>query len=122
MKANKNDLRNFNRIISALAKKSLAESMGGEGKIKPEDREQLEVRTESVAQIIKNHYGIKSEASKYNIAALGADRESLERSKAKILNTSDKLINQIDSELKNDIQESKFRKMISKLIRENFNK
>ncbi len=122
MKANKNDLRNFNRIISALAKKSLAESMGGEGKIKPEDREQLEVRTESVAQIIKNHYGIKSEASKYNIAALGADRESLERSKAKILNTSDKLINQIDSELKNDIQESKVRKMISKLIRENFNK
>jgi hypothetical protein len=122
MKANKNDLRNFNRIVSALAKKMLAESYGGEGKVKPEDREQLEVRTESVAQIIKNHYKIESEKSILNIAAIGGDRESLERSKAKILNTADKLINQIDAELEKNIQESKIRKMISKLIRENFSK
>jgi hypothetical protein len=122
LKANRNDLRNFNRVISALAKKSLAESIGGEGKVKPEDREQLEVRTESVAQIIKNHYGIKSEASKYNIAALGADRESLERSKAKILNTADKLIDQIDSELNKKLAESKLRNYIHKLIIERFNK
>jgi hypothetical protein len=122
LKQNKEDLKNFNRVVSALAKKMLAESYGGEAKVKPEDREQLEVRTESVAQIIKNHYGIQSEASKYNIAALGADRESLERSKSKILNTADKLINQIDSELKNNIQESKIRKIVSKLIRENFSK
>ena len=122
LKQNRNDLKNFNRIISALVKKMLAESYGGEAKVKPEDREQLEVRTESVAQIVKNHYGIKSEASKYNIAVLGADKESLERSKAKILNTADKLINQIDAELKDNIAESNIRKMISKLIRENFSK
>ena len=82
----------------------------------------MEVRTESVAQIIKNHYGIKSEASKYNIAALGADRESLERSKAKILNTADKLIDQIDSELNKKLAESKLRNYIHKLIIERFNK
>ena len=122
LKQNRNDLKSFNRVVSALAKKMLAESYGGEAKVKPEDREQLEVRTESVAQIIKNHYGIQSEASKYNIAALGADRESLERSKAKILNTADKLIDQIDTELKGNLAESKIRKMISKLIREHFNK
>lgn len=120
LKQNKNDLRNFNRIISALSKKMLAESYGGEAKVKPEDREQLEVRTESVAQIVKNHYGVQSEKSILNVAALGADRESLERSKAKILNTADKIINEIDSALKNTVQENKIRRIISKLIRENY--
>jgi hypothetical protein len=72
--------------------------------------------------IIKNHYKIESEKSILNIAAIGGDRESLEKSKAKILNTADKLINQIDAELEKNIQESKIRKMISKLIRENFSK
>jgi len=117
-----NSLANFNKVVSALSRKFLVEKMGGENKIKNTDVELLTIRTEAVAQIIKNHYNIKSEASKYNIAALGADRESLEKNRAIILNTSDKIINIINSKLNKNIQENRIRKMISKLIRENFNK
>jgi hypothetical protein len=123
LKQDLNSLSNFNKVVSALSRKFLVEKMGGENKLKNTDVELLTVRTEGVAQIIKNHYGIQSEASKYNIAALGADRESLEKNRTIILNTADKIINSIDDKLnKDNIAESKIRKMISKLIRENFSK
>lgn len=117
-----NNLANFNKVVSAISRKFLVEKMGGENKIKNTDIELLTIRTEAVAQIIKNHYNIKSEASKYNLAVLNADRESLEKNRTIILNTSDRIINMIDSKLNKNIQESKIRKVISKLIRENFSK
>jgi hypothetical protein len=116
-----NSLSNFNKVVSALSRKFLVDKMGGESKLKNTDVELLTIRTEGVAQIIKNHYNIKSEASKYNLAVLNADRESLEKNRTIILNTADKIINSIDNNLnKDNIQEIKIRKIISKLIRDNY--
>lgn len=120
LKRNTNNLGDFNKIVTALVKKRLVEKFGGEAKVKPEFREQLEVRTAAIVQIIMDQFGISSEAAKFNLAAIGADRQALERSRGVIMANADALIDKIDVELNKNIQENRIRKIIYKLIRENY--
>ncbi len=64
-----------------------------------ENRDLIKSYAEAISHIVRKHYGLPSESSKYNIANFGADRESLKRESNKLLNIANYLIDGIDKEI-----------------------
>jgi hypothetical protein len=86
---------------------------------------------EAASHIVKKHYGLPTDSSKYNIASLGVDKSKLEQRASAILNTAETVIKNIDAELRTSghVNETKdvdyineVRKAIKKMLLEQYMK
>ena len=101
--SDKNNINNLSKILHAIAIKNLAGKFTKDPKNQnATEMEFLKVQAESVAHIIKKHYNLKSESSKYNIASWGGDKEKIKSVGDKIIRIADSIINKIDDYLKNN--------------------
>ena len=94
----KNNINNFGKILHAIAIKNIA---GKFDKQRDADAtEFLKVQAESVAHIVKKHYNLPSESSRYNIASWGGDKEKIKSVGNTIIRIADGIIDKIDAFLK----------------------
>jgi len=75
---------------------------------------------EVISNIVKRHYGLPSESSKYNVASLGIDKEKIGSYSKTLLNFSNEFIKLIDSSKNgsDNISENYIRKIVRKVISE----
>jgi len=96
----KNNINNFGKILHAIAIKNIAGKFGKDKNKDADAAEFLKVQAESVAHIIKKHYNLPSESSRYNIASWGGDKEKIKAVGNTIIRIADGVIDKIDAFLK----------------------
>jgi hypothetical protein len=119
--ADKTNVNNFSKALYAVALKKVTSKFGGEKKKSGEDLEFMKIQAESISHIVKRHYGVKSESSKYNIASWGGDKQKLQATGNFIIKAADDIINKIDALLtanKPNVEESydALRKVIKNVL------
>ena len=96
----KNNINNFGKILHAIAIKNIAGKFGKDKNKDADAAEFLKVKAESVAHIVKKHFNLPSESSRYNIASWGGDKEKIKAVGNTIIRVADGIIDKIDAFLK----------------------
>jgi len=117
----KDDINDFNRVLNALAynkfEKKMGKQIGGEAPNKEILEEMLNGYAEVISNLVKKHYGLPSEESKYNIARQGIDRDEIQKAYSEVIRIAHKIINEIDAQLEVGIQEPEAINEIRKIVR-----
>jgi hypothetical protein len=121
----KDNINDFGRLLNAIALGRITKKLEFKLKDKLKQNETLEMfkaYAEIISHIVKKHYGLPSESSKYNIARFGGDRETIRKESDVLINMADALINEIDSYLgsNNTPALNEMRKIIKTMILKNF--
>jgi hypothetical protein len=116
------DINLLNKMLNGISlqfvKEKLKYRLKGSAENRAAEEEILQAYGEVVAHIIKRHYGLPSDSSKYNIASLGGDKETIQKESNTIINLADKLITQIDAEIGAKQQAlNEVRKMVREMLR-----
>jgi hypothetical protein len=71
-----------------------------DNKAKPRENEEvIQGYSEIISHIIRKHYDLPAEMSKYKIAGLGVDKEKMKQRSDALLNIANYFIDEIDAEL-----------------------
>lgn len=122
----KNSIDDFNKILKAITLDRVSKKL--DYKIKKDRTQQAELLemfraySEMVAHIVKRHYGLPSESSKYNAAKFGGDKENLRKESGMLINMADALINEIDVLISTGQGLNEVRRIIRNIMLENFRK
>ena len=84
-----------------------------------ETEEILKAYAEAVSHMVRKYFGLPAEASKFNIAGFGVDRENLKKRSNALLNMANHFIDEIEDELRVEGLVAETRKMVRKIIKEN---
>ena len=114
------DINEFNKLMNAISYhevlKRLPSKMGIKvSQIGPEIEEMLLGYSEVISNLVKQHYGIPSEESKYNVARQGIDREEMEKMYSEIVRASHDIVNAVDTAHKESLNE--VRKIVRQVLR-----
>lgn len=93
------NINELNKVLNLISLEALRDKLKHKEK-EPDGPEILKGFSEVVSSIIKNHYGLPSDESKYNIARRGVDRDQLKKDSDAILSTSDYIIKLLDNNMK----------------------
>lgn len=118
----KDDINNFNKLLNKvsfdLVEKRLRKAIGGESANTEAVDEMLYGYAEVVSNLVKKHYGLPSEESKYNIARQGIDREEIQKAYSEVIRISHKVIGEIDKQLQAEPEAlNEVRKIIRNILR-----
>lgn len=108
----------LNGVALQFVNEKLKYMLKGTADNRAEAEETMRAYGEAVSHIVKRHYGLPSESSKYNIANLGGDRETIQKESNTIINLADRLITQIDEEIGAKQKAlNEIRKMVREMLR-----
>lgn len=82
-------------------------------------QEMVKAYAEAVAHMVRKHFDLPSESSKYNIASMGVEKKDLEQRSKTLLNIAHHFIQQIETEIKSE-QIKEIRKTVKKTLFEHF--
>jgi len=99
----KDSINDFNNVLNALAyeefSRSMSKSIGADNMDKDTLEEMLNGYAEVISNLVKKHYGIPSEESKYNAARQGIDREEIQKAYSAVIRISHKIIEALEKSL-----------------------
>lgn len=120
------DINEFNKLLNNIsfdeASNRLPRKMGiSTSQITPQVEEMLYGYSEAISNVVKKHFGLPSEESKYNVARQGIDRDEIEKVYGEIIRISDNIIKSLNSKMKSQPEETlnEVRKIIRDVIRKN---
>jgi hypothetical protein len=119
LKSDDTDVHNLGRIIFAIALSDVGKQLMYKGKENTNQQDLIKMQAETIAYIVKKHFGLPAEKTKYNLANLGIDKSKLQMFSNNIINTADKIINDVEKNLNSPVSEG-IRKMIRNILFENF--
>jgi hypothetical protein len=96
------DINHLNNLLNKVLSKIITDKynfMIDKGPKVRENEEILRAYAEVVSHIIKRHYKLPTESSKYNIASMGVDKDKMKQRSEAILNLANKFIQEIDMEI-----------------------
>jgi len=121
MGGNINDFNSLlNRFSFDVGKQGLLKTMGIKSNdVNPEVEEMLNGYSEAVSNLVKRHYGLPSEESKYNVARQGVDKEEMEKVWGEVIRIAHGIIGSIDSNMQSEDDETlnEVRNLIRNVLR-----
>lgn len=119
----KGDINNLNILLNKVISKTFGNKYDYIFKNitnSKEKEDSIKGFAEVISNMVKRHYGLPSESSKYNIASLGIDKDKIGSYSKTLLNFANEFIKLIDSDKgpSNTVSENYIRKIIRKAISE----
>jgi len=116
------DINHFNTLLNKVLSKIILDKysyMIDKSPKAGENEDILKAYAEVVATIIRKHYKLPTESSKYNIASMGVDRDKIKQRSEAILNLANKVIQTINEELEKigKLEESR-NVLVTKILKE----
>ena len=98
------NINEFNKLLNALAfdiaSNNLPKMMGLKvSEVTPEVEEMIQGYSEAISSLVKKNFGLPSEASVFNAARHGVDKEEIGKVYSEIIRISDKIIKALNSKI-----------------------
>ena len=117
----RDSINDFNRVLGAISynrfKNKNAKAIGGENMDEDTLDEMLNGYSEVISNLVKRNYGLPSEASKYNAARQGIDREEIQRMYKSVVDIAHGIIGDVNKKMSEPKLEPKSIDEIRRLVR-----
>lgn len=117
----RDSINDFNRVLGAISynrfKNKNAKAIGGENMDEDTLDEMLNGYSEVISNLVKRNYGLPSEASKYNAARQGIDREEIQRMYKSVVDIAHGIIEDVNKKMSEPEPDSKSINEVRRLVR-----